>query len=187
MRRLIALCIVALAALVGPADAAVKPNPLVSDGMVLQRGRKVPIWGTAGAGEKVTVSFQGHEAETTAKDGTWTVWLDGLDTGGPFEMTIRGDNEVRLKEVYVGEVWLCAGQMNMDWPLHLASQGDSDVRDAKDAQLRLFQVRYDDLPAPQKAVRGAWKACTPDSAADFSAVAYYFGARSARSSACRSA
>jgi sialate O-acetylesterase len=90
-------------------------------------------------------------------------------------MTIRGDNVIRLKDVYVGEVWLCAGQMNMDWPLHLADGGDEAARDAKDSQLRLFQVRYADAPAPATEVQGAWKECTPEAAADFSAVAYFFG------------
>ncbi len=175
MRRLFTLGILFFVALAGPAAAAVKPNPLVSDGMVLQRGRKVPLWGTADTGEKVTVSFQGHDAETTAKDRAWTVWLSDVETGGPFEMTIRGANVIRLKDVYVGEVWLCAGQMNMDWPLHLAADADEAVRDAKDAQLRLFQVRYADSPTPAPEVRGAWKECTPETAADFSAVAYFFG------------
>jgi sialate O-acetylesterase len=175
MRRLFALCLVAFAALAGPAAAAVKPNPLISDGMVLQRGQKVPLWGTADPGEKVTVSYQGHDAETTAKNGAWIVWLDGLESGGPFELTIRGENVVRLKDVYVGEVWLCAGQMNMDWPLHLAADADQAVRDAKDSQLRLFQVKYADALAPRGEVQGAWKECTPETAADFSAVAYFFG------------
>src|SRR5689334_4043539 len=103
MRRLIALSLVLLTALVAPAAAAVKPNPLVSDGMVLQRGQKAPLWGTADPGEKVTVSFQGHDAETRAKGGAWTVWLSDLEAGGPFELTIRGENVVRLKDVYVGE------------------------------------------------------------------------------------
>ena len=175
MRRLIALCLIVFAALAVPAAAAVKPNPLVSDGMVLQRGQKVPLWGTSDPGEKVTVSFQGHDAETTAKDGAWTVWLSDLEAGGPFELTIRGDNVIRLKDVYVGEVWLCAGQMNMDWPLHLAADADEAVSGAKDPQLRLFQVKYADTPSPRAEVQGAWKACTPETAADFSAVAYFFG------------
>ena len=77
--------------------------------------------------------------------------------------------------MYVGEVWLCAGQLNMDWPLHLAEDGDKAIRDAKDGKLRLFSVRYADAPAPAAEVPGTWKACTPESSADFSAVAYYFG------------
>ncbi|HVS37301.1 MAG TPA: C39 family peptidase [Gemmataceae bacterium] len=174
MRRPFALLLVLFIALAGPASAAVKPNPLISDGMVLQQGKAL-VWGAADPGEKVTVSFQGHDAETTAKDGAWTIWLSDLRAGGPFEMTIHGDNVLHLKDVYVGEVWLCAGQMNMDWPLHLAVNGADVMRDAKDAHLRFFQVRCADKPTPQPEAQGAWQACTPDTAANFSAVAYFFG------------
>jgi sialate O-acetylesterase len=175
MRRFIPLCLILWTALAGQAPAAVKPNPLISEGMVLQQGRKVSLWGKADAGEKVVVSFQGREAEITAKDGAWTLELSDLKAGGPFEMTIRGENVIHLKEVYVGEVWLCAGQMNMDWPLHLAADGERAVSEALNPNVHLFQVRYTESAAPLGEVQGAWKECTPVAAADFSAAAYFFG------------
>jgi sialate O-acetylesterase len=175
MRRFIPLCLVLWTALAGLAPAAVKPNPLISEGMVLQQGCQVSLWGKADAGEKVNVSFQGREAKTTAKDGAWSVELSDLTAGGPFEMTIRGENVVHLKEVYVGEVWLCAGQMNMDWPLHLTADADKAVSEAKNRNLRLFQAHYAESAAPLDEAQGAWKECTPATAGDFSAAAYYFG------------
>src|SRR5438874_13242855 len=89
----------------GPARAAVKPHALISDGMVLQRGMPVPLWGTAAENERVTVRFQGQEVTTTARDGTWLLRLRDLRAGGPFEMTSAGSNTVRLRDVYGGEGW----------------------------------------------------------------------------------
>src|SRR4051794_18217778 len=112
-RQLLALLLPCLAALPGrPACAAVKPHALISDGMVLQRGMPVPLWGTAGENEKVTVRFQDQEVTTTAHNGKWLVRLRDLQVGGPFQMTIAGTNTLRLKDVYVGEVWVCSGQSN---------------------------------------------------------------------------
>src|SRR5947209_10607639 len=89
-----------------PARAAVKPHGLFSDGAVLQQGMPVPVWGTAAEGEKVTVSFQGQTAPTTARDGRWRVTLKPLKAGGPFTLTLRGENTVEVKNVLVGEVWV---------------------------------------------------------------------------------
>src|SRR5437762_13671287 len=100
-----------------PARAAVKPHGLFSDGAVLQQGMRVPVWGTAGEGEKVTVSFQGQTASTTARGGNWQVALKPLKAGGPFTLTLRGDNTVEVKNVLVGEVWVASGQSNMEFGL----------------------------------------------------------------------
>ena len=98
--------------------ADVKPNPLFSDGMVLQRDRGVPVWGTADAGERVTVQFAGQSVSTTADDqGRWSVRLAPMMAGGPLGMTIAGKNTVELDDVLVGEVWIASGQSNMQWPL----------------------------------------------------------------------
>ena len=109
--RLILLTLVALLTI--NLHAEVKPNPLFSDGAVLQRGQKVPVWGTARDGEKVTVEFQGQKTSATAADGKWMVQLDSLTAGGPFTMTITGDNTVKVNNLLVGEVWVCSGQSNM--------------------------------------------------------------------------
>src|SRR5205814_111068 len=116
---------VALAAavltLAGPAARAdVKPHPLFSDHAVLQRGKPIPVWGTADPGEEVTVMLQSPQAGAmaTAKagaDGAWTVKLPEQTAGGPYELTIRGKNTVTLKDVLVGEVWVASGQSNMEW------------------------------------------------------------------------
>ena len=107
------------------ATADVKPHPLFSDHMVLQRGVPVPVWGTAAPGEAVQVTLtaaaggaapQGIAGRTTADAaGNWRVNLPGLTAGTGLTLTIKGKNTVELKDVAVGDVWLCSGQSNMEW------------------------------------------------------------------------
>src|SRR5947209_5659559 len=99
------------------ARANVKPHGLFTDNMVLQQGTRVPVWGTADDGEKVTVRLADQEASTTAQGGKWVAYLDKLKPGGPFELTIVGKNSLTLKNVLVGEVWIASGQSNMEQSL----------------------------------------------------------------------
>jgi sialate O-acetylesterase len=171
-------------ALAPPARANITPHGLFTDGCVLQRGMKVPVWGTATPGEKVTVSFRGQEVTaTTNEKGQWKVEFNKLEAGGPFLMTISGpNNKVELKDVLVGEVWVCSGQSNMEWPL-LATNGAKQALAAADnPEIRLFTVHKvpAKTPVPTLGVRpkmqpSAWKKCTTRTAEKFSAVAYYFG------------
>jgi sialate O-acetylesterase len=94
--------------------ADVTPAGLFGDHMVLQREMPVPVWGTAAPGEAVTVSIAGQSAAAVADaQGKWMVKLKPLKAGGPFEMTVKGNNTITLTDVLVGEVWLCGGQSNM--------------------------------------------------------------------------
>src|SRR5262245_57814302 len=112
---LFALSATSLACTSPPALADVRPHALFADHMVLQRDTKVPVWGTADEGEKVTVQCQGQEVSTAAQNGRWLVHLQNLRSGGPYELTIVGKNRVEFRNVLVGEVWLCSGQSNMEW------------------------------------------------------------------------
>src|SRR5882757_7235521 len=104
-----------LVLLAGSTFADTKPASPFTDHMVLQRNMPVPIWGTAAPGEKITVSFGKQKKTAVATpDGKWMVKLDKLNAGGPFTCTIKGKNTITLTDVYVGEVWLCSGQSNMD-------------------------------------------------------------------------
>ena len=93
--------------------ADVKPNPLFTDGSVLQRGQAVPVWGTAREGEKVTVTLGDQSVSTTAKNGSWRVDLKPLTVGEALTLTITGDNKVTVNNILVGDVWICSGQSNM--------------------------------------------------------------------------
>ncbi len=160
----------------------VKPHVLFTDGAVLQRGMPVPVWGTADDGEKVTVKFQGQEVSTTSKDGKWQVKLAELKAGGPFSMTIEGKNKVEVADVLVGEVWVCSGQSNMEFALGRSAEAGASVPKATDPELRLYTVPKLVSDEPLDTIKGkdspgqrSWLASDPESAAKFSAVAYYFG------------
>src|SRR4051794_29212048 len=110
MVRRLAIVIAAVVSVLtsGPARAAIKLPTLISDGMVLQQKVPVRIWGLADEGEKVTVTFRGQTAQTVAQGGRWSVVLKPIEPGGPFTMTIAGSNTIELKDVLVGDVWVCS-------------------------------------------------------------------------------
>jgi sialate O-acetylesterase len=158
--------------------------------MVLQRGISVPLWGTASENEKVTVRFQGQEATTTAQNGKWMVRLRDLQAGGPFEMTISGTNTLRMKDVLVGEVWVCSGQSNMVWPVRL-SAGKEVIVESYNPRIRFFTVPLNSARTPQSEIAAnprsdqelltsklpytpTWKECRPDVVEYISAVGYFF-------------
>lgn len=173
-RALLSLVLLLLAAL--PVLAEVRPHPLFTEHLVLQQGMKVPVWGTAGPGEAVKVRLQGQEATTyAAADGTWKVVLEPLKAGGPFEMVIRGTNEIKLKDVLVGEVWICSGQSNMEWPMWMCNKPSEPASEEELKTLRLFQVPRQGSFDPQATVKASWKTSTPETLRTFSATAYFFG------------
>lgn len=174
--RILSAAVVVLSAIsILKASASVKPNGLFTDGAVLQRGMSVPVWGTANNGEKVTVKFQGQEVSTIARDGRWSVRLDPLRTGGPFTMTIAGENTIELKNVLVGEVWLCSGQSNMGMAIKITENGEKVAANAKDPMLRMYTVTKNTSRVPLYDVADKWEECAPNTAPNLSAVGYYFG------------
>jgi len=169
------LSLVLLFVCVAAVQAAVKPNGLISDGAVLQQGMPVPIWGSAAEGEKVTVTFQDQTVSAVATDGKWMIRLNSLQAGGPFTMTIAGENTIELKNILVGEVWIASGQSNMAWPVDLSADADAVKAASSDSMLHLFTVPHADLPAPATDVEGSWSEAGPTTIGGFSAVAYFFG------------
>ena len=153
--------------------ADVKPNPLFCDNAVLQRNVPIPVWGAARDGEKVTVRFDGQTVSTTAAAGEWMVKLPPHKEGGPYQLTFAGDNTVTFNNVLVGEVWLCAGQSNMEFGLKSASE--NEIPKANYPKLRMFSTPRLISATPRTEANGQWVECDPTSAARFSAVAYFFG------------
>jgi sialate O-acetylesterase len=175
----------ALGALLGAASARanVVPASPFTDHMVLQRGNDTPVWGTAAPGERVSVALAGQTQSTVAGgDGKWMVRLGNLEAGGPHTLAIRGDNRVELNDVYVGEVWLCSGQSNMDFTVARTAKYSfagveneaREVAAADHPQIRMFKGDWTMTYTPQAAVGGAWKVCTPENVREFSAVGYFF-------------
>jgi len=157
-------------------QANVKMPEIFGDGMVLQRDMKVPVWGWAAPGENVTVKIAGQTQKTvTGGDGRWQVELAPLQAGGPLTMEIDGNNQVRISDVLVGEVWLCSGQSNMEFMTINVDHGREEVAGANYPQLRLFLVKRAWNPQPQEHLSAKWAACTPSSVTHFPAVGYFFG------------
>ena len=135
----------------------------------------MPVWGTGKDGERVTVKIQDQTVSTTVKDGRWMVRLKPLKPGGPFTLTITGENTLTINNLLVGEVWVCSGQSNMGFQLSRAANAAEAIAAAGDPQLRLFSVPHRATDTPETDVAGTWKESTPETAPTFSAVAWFFG------------
>lgn len=162
------------ALLIHPSQAEVKPNPLFTDGAVLQRGQKIPVWGTARDGEKVTVEIQGQKVSATATGGKWSVRLAPLKEGEALTMKISGDNTVTVNDLLVGEVWVCSGQSNMEWTFSKAHNAKEEGPKANYPQIRMFTVKKTVALKPMDEATGSWTVCSPATVNGFSAVGYFF-------------
>jgi len=156
-------------------NADVRLPAVFSDHMVLQQGIPVTVWGWADNGERVTVEFRNQKVATVAADGKWRVRLKPLRAGGPDRFTVTGKNQITLEDVLVGEVWVCSGQSNMEWPLRAAYNSKPDIDSSENPNLRLFTVPKVRALAPMDDVNSRWQKYGPDTVPGFSAVAYYFG------------
>src|SRR5437867_1524294 len=157
------------------AQADVRLPGFFSDYMVLQQGTSVQVWGWADDGEEVKVAFRGRNSKATAKNGKWSVKLSRLKPGGPDTLVVQGKNKIELRDVLVGEVWVCSGQSNMEWPLNKSCDSAAEIAGSANPQLRLCLVPKTKADAPRDDAPAPWKECQPETVGGFSAVAYYFG------------
>lgn len=153
------------------------PN-VFSDHMVLQRERPIPVWGKAEAGETVTVEFASQKAQAVADaSGQWSLRLEPLDASfEPQILRIQGsDTELNFTDVLVGEVWLCSGQSNMDWPVKQLKDADLEIATANHPAIRLHNVTHVTSDTPVFSSAATWEVCTPATVGAFSGAGYYFG------------
>ncbi len=151
---------------------------LFGDRMVLQQGQPIPVWGTAAPGARVEVVLAEARREVKAgQDGQWRVDLPAQAAGGPHELQVScGSAAIVLKDVLVGEVWVCSGQSNMEWPLCLSANADLEAATASALpHVRFFTVDRVTARAPRADCLGAWQECNPETALAFSAVGFFFG------------
>lgn len=157
-------------------SAKLQLQALIGDHMVVQQGQPVVVWGWDQPGHQIRVEMAGRTASTKADaQGHWKVSLHPLEAGGPYEMAITGSGSVTVRDILVGEVWLASGQSNMEFVLRSASGGKEEADRARYPQMRFFTVERNHSFVPLKDVKGSWKVCNPETAAEFSAVAYSFG------------
>ncbi len=157
--------------------AEVKLPDVLGDSMILQQKQLVPIWGTADAGETVTITF-GKQKKTVVADGNgkWRVDLKNLEASLTAQtLTIAGKNTIELKDILVGEVWLVSGQSNMQRLLRETANGDEVQKQANHPNIRLFNVSREVAFKKKAGKLGIWQPTTPESVAEFSAAGYYFG------------
>lgn len=164
--------------------AEVRLPQVLSDHAVLQRERPIHIWGTASPSEKVTVQFHAQSVSGLADSwGTWEVWLLSEPAGGPYTLTITGSNSskrVQRTDILVGDVWVASGQSNMEIPLTgfkgaPINNSVQEIAAANQPKLRLLRQKKRTSAVPLNDTDDAWTLCTPDTAKDFSAIAYFFG------------
>jgi len=151
---------------------------IFSDNMVLQQKSDVIIWGWAKTGETVVVKADWMDKDITvlaSTQGTWKIVLKTPGAGGPYNIHIKGYNEVILKNVLIGEVWLCSGQSNMEMSAQSGiNNGDEEIRNANWPEIRFFTAGSATSQYPQDHLTGKWSVCTPDEMRTFSAIGYFF-------------
>ncbi len=151
-----------------------------TNGLVLQRDLRAPVWGVGRPGAIVTVEFAGRRARAVAEeDGRWTAWLPPLEanaTPGAMRVSSTCGESCVVEDVLVGEVWLCSGQSNMEHPLSAAEDAVAEVAQARYPAIRLLHVPRRGAAEPaREAAELQWRACSPETGSTFSAVGYYFG------------
>ena len=161
-----------------PVFSQIKLPALIRDSMILQRDTKLKIWGWASKNEKVSINFMGRNHQTTTtEDGKWTVTLSPMKAGGPYTMSITGTNKIILRDVLIGDVWICSGQSNMVHQMELHNiRYSNEIAEANYPQIRHFWIpTVTDLQGPRDNLpAGFWKSAVASDVPRFSAVAYFF-------------
>jgi sialate O-acetylesterase len=174
-----ALILILLSAL--PSQADIRLAGVFGNNMVLQQGAPLPVWGWADPGEKVAVELRGKKKTATANDlGEWMVELSAQKAGGPYTMTVTGNDVIELKNILLGEVWLCSGQSNMEMGIGACLDPEEEIAAADYPQIRLLNIPKKFTTFPQDSVEAKWIVCSPETIGKggwggFSAAAYYFG------------
>jgi sialate O-acetylesterase len=173
-------CLVLLGAILTPgARADVKLPSVLGSHMVLQRDKPLPIWGWADPGEEVTVQIDQEPSSPVKKadeKGAWKMSLPAMKADGKsHKLVIKGKNKIELEDVLIGEVWIGAGQSNMDVWVAYSHNAKEAIPAADQPKIRLFKVPHVEKPTPQTNVQAAWEVCTPKTVGPFSGVLYHFG------------
>lgn len=165
------------------AGAKVVLPKIFSDGMVMQRNTNANLWGTAGIGRMVKVKPSWTAKIYSVKadaEGKWKLSVKTPDAGGPYQLTFNDGTETTLKDIMMGEVWICSGQSNMEMPMRgfrhqFVDNADEDILHSNDPLLRSFTVKEVGGIAPADTVAGSWQKACPATVCNLSATAYYFG------------
>jgi sialate O-acetylesterase len=149
---------------------------IITDHAVLQRNAPIHVWGWADKGEKVVVTLNKQKQSTVADNaGKWQLKLNPMPAGGPYDLTVKGKNVIVIKDILLGEVWLCSGQSNMALTLKETNKAGEEIAMANYPAIRHFKIKPKTSAEPAEDIEGGqWKVCSPEEAGEFSGVAYYF-------------
>ena len=176
-RLAIALCCIAML-LPSVGQAEIRLPAVIGDNMVVQAGDLVNLWGWADPNEEFQVKLSWHDAEWTTQadpQGEWSFRVASPEVGGPYKITLTGENTVTIENILAGEVWVCSGQSNMQWSVRQSANAEEEIAAAEYPKIRLFAVERNVAQTPQEDCTGSWVECSPETVAGFSAVGYYFG------------
>ncbi len=152
---------------------------IFSNNMVLQQKEKVALWGWGAPSEEISIhpSWDTLTTKVTVNNfGKWMTRIQTPSAGGPYTLTLKGSSEIILKDILIGEVWICSGQSNMEWSVYNGSEDAKQARpQANHPTIRLYHVVRSGADQPQERGEGNWEACTPETMARFSSVGYFFG------------
>ena len=163
------------------ATCEVRLPGILGSHMVLQRDRPIHIWGWAAPGETVSVEMRGVSRATAADElGKWSLYLPPAPAGGPYQLTVTSSNTIILDDVLIGDVWFASGQSNMEmplsgWPGAALQNSAEEIAQANQPGIRLLLIHHKTSEFPLSDINGSWTVCTPETARNFSAVAYFFG------------
>lgn len=174
MRKYISFFLLLLLSIATRAD--VKLPQIFSDHMVLQRNKPIHVWGWAASGEAVKVTLGIATQNTKAnKQGKWEVFLPAMPAGGPHVLTVAGKNNLQLNDVMIGEVWLCGGQSNMEWPVRSSTNAEKEIAAADYPMIRHIKIpRATSLQQLDDVNETQWEVCSPATVANFTAVGYFY-------------
>ena len=156
-------------------QAKVTLPAIYSDGMVLQRNQPIHIWGQADPKEKIQILFA-EQKQTVKADskGYWEVNLKALETGGPYQLQIIGKDPISIKDILIGDVWLCSGQSNMQWVVNNVTNAEVEKKNANYPQIRTLNIPRRMELSPKDTISATWLVCSPENVGRFSGVAYFF-------------
>lgn len=163
----------------GLSTAQLRFGSIFTDNMIIQREKPIKVWGYANPGESLNIDFQGKNIKAKAdKDGNWSVVFPASAHGGPFSLTANSKKEhISIENIMIGELWFASGQSNMEMPIAgwgCVNNYEKEISDANYPQIRMFTVEKSLAVQPQSKFKGQWLVCSPATAPDFSATAYFF-------------
>lgn len=176
MKKLLSILLI-LSGTYTQAKAEIRLPNLFGDNMILQRDAPITLWGWADKQEKISVIFHHKTYQIKAdKYGKWKMTMDAMPMGGPYDMEIKGINTITLKNILIGDVWICSGQSNMQWKVNQTPYQEGDTSLIARNQIRLLTVHIDMDYQPKEDIKGGeWQSLSKENILQFSAVAYHFG------------